>query len=45
MSHHKLTEEEKFHVQTKEELLRWDKVFNILDDLENRIEILETKIK
>lgn len=45
MSHHKLTEEEKFHVHTSEEIKRWDKVFAILDDLETRLEIIETKTK
>ena len=43
MSHHKLTEEEKFHVQTQEEISRWDRVFAILEDLETRIKIIETK--
>ena len=45
MSHHKLTEEEKFHVHTQEEIARWNKVFAILDDLETRLEIIETKTK
>ena len=45
MSHHELTKEEKFHVQTPEEVSRWEKVFNIIDDLEDRIQTLENKPK
>lgn len=45
MSHHKLTDEEKFHVQTKEEVDRWGKIYDILEDMETRLKILETKIK
>jgi len=45
MSHHELTKEEKFHIQTQEEVARWDKVFTILDDLETRLKLIETKTK
>lgn len=45
MSHHKLTEEEKFHVHTQEELKRWDKVYSILKDFETRLKQIETKTK
>lgn len=45
MSHHELTKEEKFHIQSQEEVARWEKVFNIIDDLEERLQILENKPK
>jgi hypothetical protein len=43
MSKHKLTEEEKFHVHTQEEVKRWDRVFAILEDFETRLKLIETK--
>ena len=45
MSQHKLTEEEKFHVHTQEEIKRWDKVYSILEDFEIRLKLIETKTK
>jgi|TARA_R110000744_G_scaffold74936_5_gene149443 hypothetical protein len=45
MSKHKLTEEAKFHIQTQEEISRWDKVYSILEDIEVRLKIIETKTK
>ena len=45
MTHHKLTDEEKIHVRTIEDMARWERVFSILDDIEGRLIILETKTK
>lgn len=45
MSHHKLTDEEKFSQRTKEDLDLMNRVFDILDDIEDRLKILETKNK
>ncbi len=45
MPNHELTKEEKFHIQTQEEVYRWDKVFIILDDLETRLTAIESKTK
>ncbi len=45
MSNHKLTDEEKVHVKTKEDLELVNRIFDILDDIEGRLKILETKTK
>jgi len=45
MSHHKLTDEEKVHVKRKEDLDLLNRIFDILDDIEDRLKILETKKK
>ena len=45
MAHHKLTDEEKIHVRTIEDMAKWKRVFAILDDIEGRLIILETKTK
>ena len=45
MTHHKLTDEEKIHVRTIEDMARWERVFTILDDLETRLKLIETKNK
>ncbi len=43
MAHHELTEEERFSQPSKEQIDLWDRVFKILDDLEERLQKLETK--
>tara|TARA_R110000787_G_C13124592_1_gene415295 strand:- start:364 stop:501 length:138 start_codon:yes stop_codon:yes gene_type:complete len=45
MSIHKLTDDEKFHIRTTEEVKRWEKVYELIEDIENRLTTLETKIK
>lgn len=45
MSHHELTEKERFAQRTKEDIDLWDRVFTILDNIEDRLKILETKNK
>jgi len=45
MAHHKLTEEEKVHVKTVEDMQLLKRVFAILEDIEGRLAILETKTK
>ena len=45
MTHHKLTDEEKIHVRTIEDMARWERVFTILDDLETRLKRIEIKNK
>ena len=45
MAHHELTEEERFSLPTKEQIDLWDRVFIILDDLEERLQKLENKSK
>jgi|TARA_R110000744_G_scaffold5263_4_gene18358 hypothetical protein len=45
MSQHKLTKEETFHIQTQEEIKRWEKVYSILEDFETRLKLIETKTK
>ena len=45
MAHHKLTDEERFSQPSKEQIDLWDRVFTILDDLEDRLKKLETKSK
>ena len=43
MAHHELTEEERFSQPSKEQIDLWDRIFIILDDLEERLQKLETK--
>ena len=45
MAHHKLTDKEKFEQPNKESIDLWDKVFTILNDLEDKIKKLENKTK
>lgn len=45
MSHHELTEEERFAQPSKEQIDLWERVFIILDDLEERLQKLESKSK
>lgn len=45
MSNHKLTDEEKIHVKTIEDMQLLERVFAILEDIECRLIILETKTK
>ena len=45
MAHHELTEEERFSQPSKEQIDLWDRVFIILDDLEDRLKKLESKSK
>jgi len=45
MSHHELTEEERFSLPTKDQIELWDRVFSILDDIEDRLQKLESKSK
>jgi len=45
MSHHELTEEERYSQRTKEDISLWDRVFSILDDIEDRLQKLESKSK
>ena len=45
MAHHELTEKERFSQPSKEQIDLWDRVFTILDDLEDRLKKLETKSK
>ena len=45
MTHHKLTDEEKIHIRTIEDMARWERVFTILDDLETRLKRIEIKNK
>mgnify|MGYP003119563202 FL=1 len=45
MAHHELTDEERLSQRSKEQIDLWDRVFIILDDLEDRLKKLETKSK
>jgi len=45
MANHKLTDEEKIHVKTIEDMKLLNRMFTILDDIEDRLAILENKTK